>query len=165
MAQPPPLAGSSSTGSGSLRRGPALTKRVREWYLVPRPSWLVLHLRFHFALQSCLTFPGSDYLGPSEGLRGPNLPNSLDGDNQRREHAGATRRARGNWGMCDQGDRHVLRERVIAWWVQHGEKLDGTSSDLPSAWEKICSGGILAPSKQILWRELPLSMDRWPFLC
>ena len=77
---------------------------------------------------SARRFPGSDHLGPSEGLHGPNLPDSLAGGNNMRER-GETR------GHATEVT-DVLRKRVVAWWGQYGEKLDETNSDLASAREK-----------------------------
>ena len=73
-------------------------------------------------------FPGSDHLGPSEGLHGPNLPNSLAGGNNMGERG----ETRGHVTKVTD----VLRNEVIAWWGQYGEKLDETNSDLASAREK-----------------------------
>ena len=101
------------------RRSPALPEWVREWYLVSQSSWLVRHLRSDFAPWSSSTFPGSDYLGPSEGLHGPN-PGSKQRGNVR-ERRGERGEIRG----CATKMADILRKRVVAWWGQHGEKLDG----------------------------------------
>ena len=65
----------------------------------------------------------------------------------------------------------ILRKRVVAWWGQYGEKLDGTNSGrvsmdagrVSARDKQISSTGILAPQKQIPWREFPSLMDhRFP---
>ena len=134
----------------------------REWFFVPRTSWLVRHLRCDFALRSCSTFSRESHLGPSEGLHGPNLPNSLPGGNNMRER----------W------ETRGHATKVTDVFADEGGSLVGsvwreayeTNLDPASARERKKKDSCLRKSwflrSRLSWRELPRSIDqRRPFPC
>ena len=73
-------------------------------------------------------FQGVTILGLQRVCRDQICPNLLAG--------GYNMRERGETGEHATKGTDVLRKRVVAWWGQYGEKLDGTNSDLTSAREK-----------------------------